>query len=572
MKNFDRRELFRFMLKRVKDVANQSFVDDAHAFSKWFLTLYYSLEPNHHVKISDGAGDGKVDAFFRKVNDQGVIHVLVNSKFTKTFDQMAPPKFYDEIVRFRRAFDDIESRPAYLETVRPALKAQFRVFFEQFDDGKADLVFVTNHRVNPKQVETIKNVGVTVLHLDELIQYMIENIEGAMPRTDDLVLTDITQLLNPPRAETSFATSIVFAKLVDFVDYMKKDPHALLFARNVRLDLGRTEVNKEIAETFTRHPEEFAYSNNGITMLCEKHTHAGGTAKLTIVNPRVVNGAQTLHSVSSVLKQNSMARVMVKIIEVSPPSEAKFKEDIAKRKEVISKIALRTNRQNTIQKSDLVANDEKQHEIAAFFLKKGLYYERRKKEWNRRKIELQSVGIDKGSTLKYLTQLGASYFWESIGPAKARSGVKSLFDEDTYGKITSLSPETFYRLAVLQSLLLQAATRVASRTSARNRELRKYMNFVMFSLCVKVLTRIGVDVDKSPEVLLLDKNETTKWDALVRELFKLIYAHFRKMSKEQRSKGVLTIINYSKNATFMSKLLKEKIPPMVVSRARILTK
>jgi hypothetical protein len=560
------------MVDRVKDVASQSFVDDAHAFSKWFLTLYYNLQPNHPISISDGSGDGRVDAFFRKVDDQGVTHILVNSKFTKTFDLIAPPKFYDEIVRFWKAFDDIGSRPAYLETVRPALKAQFKVFFEQFDEGKAELVFVTNHRVNSRQLDTIKNVGVTILHLDEIIQYMIENIEGAMPRTNDLVLTDIIQLLSPPRAETSFATSIVFAKLVDFIEYMKKDPHALLFARNVRLDLGRTEVNKEIAETFARHPEEFAYSNNGITMLCEKHTHAAGTAKLTIVNPRVVNGAQTLHSVSSVPKQQSAARVMVKIIEVSPPREAHFKEDIAKRKEVINKIALRTNRQNTIQKSDLVANDEKQHEIAAFFLKNGLYYERRKREWNRRKIELQSVGIDKGPTLRYLTQLGASYFWETIGPAKARSGVKSLFDEDIYQKITSLSPETFYRLTLLQSFLLQAASRVASKTSARNRELRKYMNFAMFSLCVKVLTRIKIDIDKSTEVSFLAKNENAAWDALVRELFKMIDGHFRRTSSQQRSNGALTIINYSKNATFMSSLLREKIPPVVISRAKALSR
>src|ERR1019366_6035879 len=114
------------------------------------------------------------------------------------------------------------------------------------------------------------------------------------------------------------ATSLVFARLIDFIEYMKDDPHELLFARNVRLDLARTEVNNEIAETFVQHPEEFAYSNNGITMLCEKHMHASGTAKLTVINPRVVNGAQTLHSVRRVAKKSSPARVMVKIIEISP--------------------------------------------------------------------------------------------------------------------------------------------------------------------------------------------------------------------------------------------------------------
>src|SRR5208337_4360844 len=148
-------------------------------------------------------------------------------------DQIAPPKFYDEIVRFRRAFDDTESRNAYLASVRSTFRNQFAVFFEQFDEGKTELIFVTNHRVNSKQIETIRNVGVTVLHLDDILQYMVDNIEGAMPRTKDLILTDITQVLSPPRSETSVATSLIFAKLVDFIEYMKEDPLELLFARNV---------------------------------------------------------------------------------------------------------------------------------------------------------------------------------------------------------------------------------------------------------------------------------------------------------------------------------------------------
>lgn len=570
--NSNRKDLFDFMLARVRDVANISFVDEAHAFSKWFLTLYYDLGPDAQIKISDGAGDGKIDAFFRRVDDRKVTHVLVNSKFTKSFDQIAPPKFYDEIVRFRRAFDDTEAREAYLESVRANLRDQFKVFFDQFDDGKAELIFVTNHRVNPKQIETIRNVGVTVLHLDDLVQYMIDNIEGAMPRTNDLLLSDITQVLSPPRTETSIATSLVFARLIDFIEYMKDDPHELLFSRNVRLDLAGTEVNKEIADTFAHHPHEFAYSNNGITMLCEKHTHASGSATLTVVNPRVVNGAQTLHSVKRSAKKPSTARVMVKIIEIAPPRSTHFNEDLAKRKEVVSKIALRTNRQNTIQKSDLVANDEKQHEIAAFFRRKGLYYERRKNEWNIRKLSLQSVGIDKGPTLKYLVQVGACYFWKAIGPAKARSSVRSLFDDENYSLITSLKPQTLYRLFLIQDELLAAAARVASKTNARNRDRRRYINFAMLSLCVKIFEQIGIDIDKSAELIFLDEGSRVAWDSLVAGLYKLINDHFAAKVKEERPNGELTFINYSKNASFLSELLRQKVDSIVISSARALTK
>ena len=81
-----------------------------------------------------------------------------------------------------------------------------------------------------------------------------------------------------------------FARLVDFVEYMENDPYDLLFARNVRVSQGNTTVNKAIAKTFVDHPEQFAYSSNGLTLLCEGATHNPGSQELRLVNPRVVNG------------------------------------------------------------------------------------------------------------------------------------------------------------------------------------------------------------------------------------------------------------------------------------------
>ncbi len=174
MARTDRKELFKFMIDRVSDVASLSFLDEPRAFTKWFLTLYCDLGPGVPIKISDGAGDGKIDAFTEKSVAGSTRSILVNSKFTETFDQIAPPKFYDEIIRFRRAFEDSEARQEYLDTVKVSFRDSFEVFFDRYDEGLADLIFVTNHRVNPKQIESIKNVGVKVLHLDDLLQYMAD--------------------------------------------------------------------------------------------------------------------------------------------------------------------------------------------------------------------------------------------------------------------------------------------------------------------------------------------------------------------------------------------------------------
>src|SRR5439155_7599999 len=116
--------------------------------------------------------------------------------------------------------------------------------------------------------------------------------------------------------------TLVFGRIVDFIRYMDDDPYGLLFARNVRVSLGNTPVNRAIRETFIDHPEQFAYSNNGLTLLCERATHDPASQELCLVNPRVVNGAQTLHSVRAASGSNNKslpaaikkARVMLRII------------------------------------------------------------------------------------------------------------------------------------------------------------------------------------------------------------------------------------------------------------------
>ena len=128
-------------------------------------------------------------------------------------------------------------------------------------------------------------------------------------------------------------------------------------------------------------------------MLCEGHSHDPGTQEVRIDNPRVVNGSQTLHSIRDVSNPSTTARVMVRIIQVRPPSPADFSNEATKRREIIEKISIRSNLQNPIKKWNLISNDDYQHSLARYFRKRKLYYERRDGEWAQRRTELKSVGI-----------------------------------------------------------------------------------------------------------------------------------------------------------------------------------
>jgi hypothetical protein len=264
-------DLFDFILASVKETQKAHLDAEPQAFGRWFAGLYF-LSP-HDLFVSDGSKDGKIDLFFTTHNGKSVIHHVLNTKFTQEFNKLAPPSFYQEIKYFCQAFENQDARSGYLEkAVKAELRPRYKQLFERYDNGAAELMFVTNHRCNEAHFEQVKNDKVKVFHLDDLIQCLVDDIDGAMPRTPPIMLQCAQAPLSPDKADTEVATSIVFARLVDFIQYMDGDPFDLLFNRNVRvaISLARSTVNREIRETFKTAPREFAFSNNGITMLCEK--------------------------------------------------------------------------------------------------------------------------------------------------------------------------------------------------------------------------------------------------------------------------------------------------------------
>jgi len=124
-------------------------------------------------------------------------------------------------------------------------------------------------------------------------------------------------------------------------------------------------------------------------------------------------------------------------------------------KEVIHKISMRSNQQNPIKRWNLVSNDDFQNDLARHFWAKHLYYERRQNEWRMRKMELQSIHINRGPELRWMVQLIASSHYNSrkLGPAVAQGQINLLFEEDSYAVIRSTSPEKAYQLFVLGEIM-----------------------------------------------------------------------------------------------------------------------
>jgi len=574
----DKAELFNLILERVKETSQKTGYGEAQSFGRWFADMYF-LDPQG-LFVSDGSRDGKIDTFFTTHNSKVVTHHILNTKYTEEYNKLAPREFYNEIAYFVQVFQNIDQREEYLaQKVKGELCPRYRTLFERFDEEMAELIFVTNCRRNEGADAPLANLPVKIFHLDDLIQHLVDDLDVTMPRTPNLVLSDIHTVLSPDKSDTSVATSIVFAQLVDFIDYMKSDPYDLLFARNVRVSFGtpKHSVNAEIRETFAKNPEEFAFSNNGITVLCEKHTQDPGVKKLTLINPRVVNGSQTLHSIRDVPNPSRQARVMVRIVEIPPFGGDDVGERIEVRRDILNKISVRSNRQNPIKKWDLVSNDDFQLEIYRFFRRRGWFYERRLREWRQRSRELRSVSINKGTDIKTLTQYIVSFYWNKprLGPANAKRSAGELFEGDVYEQVQKTPAEVAYHIFQVSDNIRISLNDLTSYKYIKS--LRPHINLALFSLIVRTFQEIGVKWGSPEFTELLDNHveywggkRFNLWRSMTKKAIDHIYSAYQSEIKRAKKNGedVPTLVNYFKNQSSILALLKKTLPVDLKKAAR----
>ena len=146
-----------------------------------------------------------------------------------------------------------------------------------------------------------------------------------------------------------------------------------LFEKNIRQVLGATEVNEEMKETLTKHPENFWYFNNGITIVCDKvvKSMVGGSSRdsgsFKLHGAQVVNGAQTVSTIGkfSTINASKLQSVLVSARVISSENaENDFGSDVTRA----------NNRQNRIENRDFVSQDPEQMRIRTELSIDGIDY------------------------------------------------------------------------------------------------------------------------------------------------------------------------------------------------------
>lgn len=160
-----------------------------------------------------------------------------------------------------------------------------------------------------------------------------------------------------------------------------------LYDKNVRRHLGyKTRVNGKILESISTEEGRrlFWYGHNGITVLCDAFSHDKSTGMLTVENPQVVNGCQTMKAIELGVGPSDQRRnpqvdfgILARFIELK--GSQSLKSDIA------NDIALKTNTQEKVTSADLKSNDRVQRLFSQRLqsYEDGWFYVRKRGDWRR---------------------------------------------------------------------------------------------------------------------------------------------------------------------------------------------
>ena len=292
---------------------------ESATFLNWFL--------EHIYRLDDVAAD---DAICDEFNDKGIDGVYVDSineeihlfqsrlrkkpggtigdtdlkTFAGSIGQLTSPEKIDLLLA-GNANTELKDIIGKID-LKEKLKNGYKVFG----------VFVTNQDKDQNTIEYLKiNKELRVYDRSLLVDsYVDVEEEGGI--TGKFTFTVDQAPLHFP--VSNIATVYLFAASAADLVKLGGINDGSLFSRNVRLSLGTTKVNKDIAASIDDKKEhiKFPLYHNGITLICDEADHDQKKNQITIKNYSVVNGAQSLSSLYPAIFASSFEHRLERAVQV----------------------------------------------------------------------------------------------------------------------------------------------------------------------------------------------------------------------------------------------------------------
>jgi len=532
------------------------------AFVHWYVKTKFGGDCRY--TITDGPNDGGIDAIVR-LDGAGRRRVhVVQSKFSEEIfrnpnrnPSALSVSAYSDFDRLPDIFENEDEFRRYLESIESSLHDDYRRLFETIQQGNLGIVWElttlqSRSRAGEKRLRNLDPSNFAYA-TDNLFLYEL-SLEGATPPAEPMTLNFEEQFtLVDPQMErkysSKFTSHIASVKVKDFIDYLDADPRYQILARNVRSDLG-SDINEDIKRTFATAPEEFWYSHNGITMICERANIKD--KKITLDKPSVINGAQTLYALKGVRRRHPNALILVRIIVIPP--------GIPNAKDLINNIIFRTNQQNKMYRYDLRANDVLQIGLASEFQKRRVFYERRRWEWDKQRRYLRNQGFEYLNLVE-LAQILMACDQNLGGVAVAKRSREELFSDRYYGKLSGRTFQEMFFKYKLYNFILDSFYEIESKRIKPRQRRHALLTCLAVAWKCTEESRFAREwfsaVEQTPSKLSVNSRSAKDLQEAVKKLFRACWTRWR---KENRRDKTLSPNNFFKSREWNEVLLRQFCP------------
>ncbi len=321
---------------------------DSRAFLGWFLENYFRLEQMRvEDSICDGPDDKGIDGIY--VDSTLEVIFVLQTKLLQNDARTVGDSALREFVGSLAQFDSPEKVQSLADST-----------------GNIELKNLILHEDIVAKVETgfeVKGVFVTNAKLDSNGQAFANGNGNFAVYDRDRLQNDWLPMgdVDPVEKEVSFhldglghieyktedAIVYVVSLRADELIQMAGIDTQALFAWNVRQSLGRTKVNKAIAENVVNPAEHknFMLYHNGLTVLATKVELDERADVLTIDRYSVVNGAQSLSTLyDKRATVSTELRLLARVVKLDPATD------------LAAMITRNSNNQNAIGARDLQSN------------------------------------------------------------------------------------------------------------------------------------------------------------------------------------------------------------------------
>lgn len=316
--------------------------------------------------VCDGTQDGGIDALYVSHSDK--ILIAVQAKYSK--DGKSTWK-EDDFNKFQKACNYLldfqwDKLSPQLESVKDKIntaisESDYKIYFVMAHTGHSggSEVVLNQMKAWQKQLDddscSTNEYSYFQVHLfarDDISKSLSENTDQT---AIDLKKVEIFSYGSMEKPYRSYFGYIDGKQIKEW--YQRHD--TFLFNKNIRSFLGETPVNNAIKNSLNENKELFWYLNNGITILAKdiiSHPRNAGSDNnglFTLKDVSIVNGAQTVSSIARYEDSTDLEKVKVAVKVIKVESD-----------EVVKKITIATNHQNSVSGRDFASQDPVQQSLA----------------------------------------------------------------------------------------------------------------------------------------------------------------------------------------------------------------